>query len=249
MPPLLQDGIDALRRNWQSVAVLAAAYMLLSLGIKASFLLTASSGDEAGALTPNPVWMIVATLVSASVLSVAQAALFARIGKEIDRPLWKCRDDVDALTRFFIVWLLLNLSGELLLHLSLRFERQGWDDLSYIMVMLFAVVYLFYIPIGACIMHHGALNWDELGHTLAPISAQFSDFALVLLIRIATLALWFAALALEASQEWLFTVVCFQPLVQAPTVLLDCLAFAMMWRLCMIHRDSAHYRADDDFDF
>ncbi len=185
----------------------------------------------------------------AAAIAAVQAIVFARIGKDIDRPLWKCSDDLDALRRFFLPWLLLNLGYTAIAEVGSLAIRNDLGALFQLTEMLRLFYMLLYLPIGACIMYWGRLDWNELGETLRPIVRQF---ALVLNVFLLQLAQHFVnlelSIVLQGKDPATLSYVLFFALGAMPITLLELLAFVAMWHVLMINRNAPEDE-DEDFDF
>ena len=170
----------------------------------------------------------------------------ARLGRAMDRPLWKCHVPGEALRRFFTPWFILTL-GPMVIR---NFQVQMTSPDAYFTIEMFMMLLgLLIVPVGACIMFSGALVWEELGETLAVIPRQFRLFLPVLAVSLVQYILQQAAddllpRGLHAYRAFALTA----SLINVPMVLFDLLAFCMMWRICMLDRDTAHQRIDDLLD-
>jgi hypothetical protein len=192
------------------------------------------------------VYRLVMAIVFAAVISAGEAVFFARLGREIDKPLWKCPSDYDALRRFFAPWFILNLLGVTLQHLEGNAAASGNEALYSLLSLIYMALFLLTIPIGACVMYHGALNWEEFGEIIKPIYRQPRPVLIALMILLAEYMLYLMMLLLISRYAALR--------IAAPgfDMLLagfDVFAFAVMWRVCMLHRDTRYYDESDPFDF
>lgn len=242
---ILRDGLKSVQRNQRLVLVFALACAGLDLAVRLVELPLLPNGlDEA------PPWAINVDLLIqvayAAIYSALVAIVFARLGKDIDRPLWKCRDDRDALQRFFMLWLIINLFFLVLL----RFQRIAMNnelvDVALTLEFLKMTTYIIAYPAGVCIMYSGALDWSRLGESLKPIARKFDLAFAVLVVNFSgyialTVGIFVGEETLsELGQLFLAPVLVF--LIS----LLDCLVFAATWRVCMVHRDEPEEDNDDD---
>ena len=232
---LLTDAWKSLRRNHSTVLY----YIVLSVAVLAVFRVI---NQQLRPFIPEeapPAWLPLYKMTSYIVLSVAasalQAVFFAALGREIDRPLWKCPGAEEALRRFFVPWLILNLTlatiWSLLEQAALAGNAQG-----ILMVEFFLMLAMvFYIPLGACVMYWGRLNWQELGESLAPI-VRMLPYTLL------PIAFGFAQYAFHLSIVFYLPdpirdnipVLC---LIDVPYAVIECFIFCMMWHICMLYRD------------
>lgn len=177
--------------------------------------------------------MLLAVVV---VYAGAQAIAFSRFGKRLDRPLWKSGGDKEALQRFFVLWLLLNLVVVTVQN-TLRLTN---DEQAQLALFMFSIVLAgLAVPLGACIMFSGRFSWQSLGEDLAPIGRQLPYFTGLWFF--AFFALLFLHGLMVELPRWAL------PLVSALSIQVDCLVFCMAWLLCMRDRDEAE--SGDDLDF
>lgn len=182
-------------------------------------------------------------LALAGTYAFAQTVAFSWLGQDLDRPLWRVKGIKDALTRFYPVWLMLDLlilafstiAGKLLV-------ADINNSLGQFMMLLFLVMQIIAIPIGAAIMFHGELKWRELGQSLAPLGRQFfSTFLVVCFSGTVLVMLLFVLLPATAEVLWL------RPFIEIPGGLAECVIFAATWFICIMDREAD--TANDDFDF
>lgn len=161
----------------------------------------------------------------------AQAIVFARFGKEIDRPLWKVKGDWEALRRYFGLWFALNAGVFVLLEATNWAGRQfDYDQPFPMFFILMSGASILYIPIGACIMFTMRFEWRNLGESLAPLRRQFPKALLILGINTFLFVFYLALMIQTQSQQWLW------PAITAISGYFDCLIFSATWLLCMFDR-------------
>ncbi|MCC6144911.1 MAG: hypothetical protein IT368_13985, partial [Candidatus Hydrogenedentes bacterium] len=131
---LLNDALMALRRNYQLVLAFLVVALLLSVGNKQ---LGQVLGLDQENLPPLAGLLgIVLSLATLAVYSATCAIIFARLGKDMDRPIWKCADDSEALRRYFEPWFLLNLVHYAIFRLAGAAENAGQTDLAVSIVLV-----------------------------------------------------------------------------------------------------------------
>lgn len=184
----------------------------------------------------------------AAISSVLQAVYFAQLGKNIDKPLWKCANGREALRRFWLPWFIINLVFITMFRLQVRFAQPTANETILFFEFGILMMYLLAVPVGACIMHWGRLDWTVLGETLAPLVRKFPLFLNVLglnflqwMLHIAVLMMW------PEKQSW--GLIPLFGLINAPFAVMECLAFAAMWQICMIHRNSSYDQDYSDLGF
>jgi len=247
---LLEDGLRALARN-SSTLLLGTALVLVVSGfyyvstaaamanLYPELLVFASdtraaaeaaaTSDNTAELAPTPTLAppsvayvlvsIVAEVLFAILISAIYALVFARFGRALDRPIWKCPSDAEAIRRFFMPWLILTLST-----IALRDVQANAGSLDFVIAieLLLILVGPFVIPFGACVMHHGALAWEEIGTILAPIGRQFRMLLPVLALGIFQYILQnFLAESLPAGEDAVYSRALAAALLNVPLWILD----------------------------
>ncbi len=101
--------------------------------------------------------------------SAVMAVFFTELGVRIDRPIWKCAGPREALRRFFIPWLIINLATITLVDIQSRLLIAEKREAGAAVELLILMVHLGAAPVGACVMHWGALVWNEIGSALKPM--------------------------------------------------------------------------------
>lgn len=246
MLDLLAQSWNSLRKNPLPVLLYILITLLVSLAYRLSELPIEANFPKDSPPAWIPLFILARDVLLTAFLSALQATVFAVLGKEIDRPLWKCAGWRDALRRFFITWFILNLLAIMIIRLQIRAHTAGVPDVVLSLEFFLLLVYLLGLPVGACVMYWGRLNWSELPEALTPIIRVMPLTLLVLLL---------------GGFQWLFhltlpDIQSDNKIVQAllltaldfPLPFLDCLAFAAMWRICMLYRDAAFDSSNDSFD-
>lgn len=270
---LIDDGLRSLARNFSTLLlgsvlvfiVSGAYYFATALALDTLYpeLLVAAGQARAAAETNTgeiitmpslgqpPLAYVLVNILSevalAIAISVVYALVFARLGRLLDRPLWKCASDAEAVRRFFMPWFILTLST-----IALRDAQGNSGSVELYLLIETTMIFLspFVVPIGTCVMHHGALNWEEIGAILTPIGRQFRMIIPVLLVGILQYMLqeWFSSV-LPNGPEAVYTRAAGATLCNVPIWIMDALVFCMMWRVCMLDRDAAlNSYGHDDFD-
>lgn len=179
-------------------------------------------------------------------LAVAASALmaifFSALGARIDRPIWKCAGAGEALRRFFVPWLIINLFTITLIDVQTRLLAAERGEVAALLELLVLTVHLAAVPVGACVMHWGALAWHELGAALKPLVRMMS--LTLLPLAIAFLQYVFmnlrAAFLVENDAATFMTYM----ITDIPLLLLDALIFGLVWRICMHCRNVPEEEVD-----
>jgi len=240
---VLPEAFRAVLRNPRPVAVyIGIAMAAVSLRLAATYALTGGEMPEDPDL-PLRLFRLGSSLALAGTWAFTQTLVFSWLGQELDRPLWRVKGLGDAIARFLVLWLILDLliivfgvnAGTLL-------EEDPNHTGGQFLLLMFMAMQVIAIPVGAAIMFHGELKWEELGESLSPLGRQFPATLLVAGFSGAILAiLLFILMPLTANHIWL------QPFIEIPSGVAECVIFAATWHICIMDRDAEH--PDNDFDF
>ena len=250
---LLKSAADALQRYFSAVAIYLAASAVLSLSGSAIGIAQLLRNADPGAAPTlasnlmNVAWFTVYSAVTAGVQCIA----FSRIGREIDRPLWKVRDDREALGRFAWMWFEFNLVVNAIWWIA--GTKLGGDDLEVINAAATLVacgLLLVMVPFGSCQMFFGNFSWSTFGEALGPIARKTGEFLPVFGITLLQFVflMWVSVGSAPAgkgpAQLALFAgahLAC-----DVAIGYLDCLVFAAAWLVCKHDRDAPE---EIDLDF
>lgn len=245
---IIADAEKALLRNWRSVALYMAASVALVIAYVGMYNWLEVRVPED--TSPKPTWYLVVTLVMELTMTGAvaalQAILFAEIGAEIDRPLWKSGGYVDALKRFMGLWFMVSLIYLAIVRIQGSLLEQGLQTAAVTLELPRILWSCAYMPVAVCIMYGGKLVWEEVPERLSPMFHQYRRAAVAFGLGFLQFIAWDVMMASLPEAYQKSAVV--RGLANLPLLLLECLAFAVMWHACMAYRDTAHER-DDDFDF
>ncbi len=244
---LLTETLEELRRNRATAMAYMTAVAAMSLAFRfGGFFLSDYTGDDV-----IPLWVYTVSLVMdltlAGLYAALQAIVFSVMGREMDRPLWKCAGPAEALRRFFLPWFIINLGILALARIQLRTAMLDMPDLVMLLEFCLMLAYCFAVPAGACIMFYGALEWREIGSILAPIGRRFALVWVVLLINFGQFVISRAA-SLSAAPPAL-EIILARTLLDAALSVVDCFVFAAIWTVCQIHRNEAPTTGNDDFEW
>ena len=248
---LLKHASEALQRHLSAVLMYLGFAVLWSLANSGTAVYLLARYPDTVPTLPEHIVRIVSFTVLSGVCAFAQAVVFSRIGREMDRPLWKVRDDREALQRFFFMWFEFNLLINTLSWIAgtplFGDEPNALNALAVFAVLVGVVLV---IPVGAASMFHGHFSWSKLGECLAPLGRRPMEALPVFLVTFGQFLL--PILALQAPDRDVSNVrhVAFSIAVQLALDLviayLDCLAFAAIWLVCKDDRDSPD---EVDLDF
>jgi len=244
----IAEAEKALVRNWRLVAMyMAATVLVVMLSVTLDGQLDKIVPEET---SPKPAWYVLATLfidiAFVGLVAAIQAVGFAALGAEIDRPLWKSEGHVDALRRFTGLWFIISLLYVAIVRMQGSFFDQGMESAAATLFLPRILWTCAYMPVGVCIMFGGKLVWEEIPDRLSPVFQLYPRAAVAFGLGFLQFLVWDIILASipEAYHKSALVL----GMANIPILLLECLAFAVMWYTCMEYRDTAHER-DDDFDF
>jgi len=190
---------------------------------------------------------IVLALYLAITLSGVQSICFAALGVEVARPMWKCKGWRDAVQRFFMPWLIINLLLITLMDIRMHLFSVEESEIAAMLELMVMAAHLLSLPAGAAIMFWGGLNWRELPLMLAPL-ARFLTLTLIPvgvgLLQYILIGL--RAALLDGTGLWGLAV---YTLTDIPLVLLDGFIFTLAWRICLHDKATPKDADDSPFDF
>lgn len=237
---ILFEATQAIQKN------LSALVVYLIFGVGSSAVATAVNSlmgkVEDPFKDPKTLFLSIGILLFANIAwSAGEAIAFSRLGKEMDKPLWKIEGDGEALRRYFTLWFGLNLPALIFYLLFAWLDSSGsTGSAPGTAAMLWILCATISTPVGACLMFGGKLEWDGLSRRFRPMLRELPRFLVVVffngIVMILTMSLHDAA----KDQEWL------GPLIDIVAVYFDCVVFAAMWLICMIDRQNPD---EDDLEF
>ena len=243
---LVRRGLDALRLHLDWVAIYVGVHVLVMLVLRGIYLQMPSEN-------PLPVWVPAVRIIEevgfVALISVLQAIIFARFGKELEKPLWKCGDDKEAVQRFFMIWFIWNLFWSLIVQFKIRAIKAEALDLAYFLELITLFGSMFFIPVGVAIMYWGRLEWKELWEALRPTRRHPEFLFPAMLLGFLGYMMRDVVLSLLLSMD-----VDLETSLTAPAIaitlpaLIELLAFTVMWQACVYDRNNPP-EDDDEFDF
>lgn len=248
---LLNHGWDTLKRMPRPVAVYIGWLIVITISYRVFSTVLEDQLKEA-----NPALFgllrLGGTIALAAAAALVTAIYFAELGKGTDRPLWKCAGATDAARRFFLIWFLCNLVLLTTEQFLMAAAERSDDQASAILVPIYLFFSVSYLPVGACVMFYGKLHWPELGEALQPILRELSNVILVSFILFISILLqitipFFFSLVLDPETPLALANLLLPALLILPVGVLECLAFVIMFQICMVHRSTDY--DSDDFDF
>jgi hypothetical protein len=238
---ILQKSVQAVQRN---IAALALYIAVIACSSAFSWILYDHLGLPDKTSYPKVAYLIITLCVDA-VLGVAaafaQAVVFSRFAKDIDRPLWRMDGDMEAIRRYFPLWFALNVVVLVLktFAFSLPAIFESENSGAFARWLLLAAV-VTYIPLGAAMMFHKGSSWREFAETLAPYRRQFPKVLMLCCIN-GVLFMMMLSLLPDAMDKPLARVA-----IDVVSSYFDCVIFCAAWLICILDRQNP---VEDDFEF
>lgn len=228
----LRQAIQAVQRNIGPLLVYLAAAFVAVAAAKGSSLLIGEPDNP----YKQPATLLLSILVSLllSLITAAfQATIFARMGKEIDRPLWKSAGDWEALRKYMALWTGLNLLVLAFIQMF-HFAITALDNeaVGSFFLLLYAMATVLYVPFGAAMMFGGDVSLKRAGERLTPLMRQMPQTLAVLLLSGMVFVFLHMLLPQTQSQPWLL------PLLAVIEAYFNCVVFAAVWLICVYDRQN-----------
>ena len=239
---ILRAALQALQRNYAPLLLYIGVVCAVYSARLALDTLVIAPNSENLAENFTQIYSIAIDILAVAIVAMAQTIAFSRIGREIDKPMWRVEGDRDAIGLFYKLWLLLGLMNITAVRF-LDIAVAGTDEaaVQFTLAILWLTGAVLIVPFGAAVMFYGRVGRQEVGEAVSTMFRQFPYTFLIALVGI------FAAMFLITLQPDL-------PLWARPALAIahgyvDCLLFAAMWLVCIYHRDEYVHPDDDDFDF
>jgi len=250
---LFKEAFRAVGQHLPAVAIYLAVTLTGSI-LYVIVRTLAPAGDDppaTAALAPWIAWML--DVMMAALGALAATLAFSRMGRELDKPLWKVEGDGEALRRFFLPWFMLWLATITINRWLISAAAQSEDPgLAILVLLVYFGLAMLVVPVGACIMFTREFSWHLLGESLAPLGRQFAYafgfflFGFAVYLFLMTTAISYPHQPNLASREGLIATALYAVL-DILGGYSDCVIFAGIWLVCRLDRDTV--REDDDFDF
>ena len=236
---MLSEAVRALQRNYSALLIYGAITVGFHVArLLCDYLVVLPVEDSL-----DPRWLSAyrfsADVVAMITLAVAQAVAFARIGRDMDRPMWKIEHDGEAIRRFFQFWLVVDLAILALIRVP---ELLPDDKMA---IQLFVYFYIgassIAVPFGGAVMFTGRAGAAEIRQAANMLADRLPQTAGLVAIGCVYNFVFFVMLISEDFPPWA------TPLIPMIDAYLSCLFFALTWLICIQHRDEDTH--DTDFDF
>ncbi len=261
---ILLQAVKAVQRNVPALGLYLLFTVPASALVLAGNLWMGDTNPDAPVTAAMLAYEVAGDAFLIVVYAFAQSIVFSRMGRLIDRPLWKCQGDGEALKRYFPLWVLLNIvalgSQRLVTWVPALMDNEA---AAAPMFWMMAFVIAVYVPVGAAIMFAGRPEWglgstrtlypkpqtpnpkphtwSKLGEALVPLGRQWPKALVVCFFGGATyMLLTFLVIWQPEPQRWLL------PALDVVAGYFDCLIFCATWLICMFDRQAPQ---DGDIDY
>jgi len=241
---------ERIKKNTNKIVLLASIYIILHTVLFLLYELVTLKLELSASSFPNDfLYSIVdisKELILCAILGALQAIIFPRMGAILDFPVWRCRDDKEALRRFFILWFGVNVALVTLNRVSTIFADKGYSDLVYLIEGLSLFANIVYLPLTICWMYSGEklTEDDSFFRVFRPITRQWSETIGMWGIIIISIFISIFVLGLPIFEEPSVLTAILKTLIIIPLAGIDILVFCWTWLLCI---QSRIHGLDDDY--
>ncbi len=178
---------------------------------------------------------ILRELALCSILGALQSIIFARLGVILEFPIWRCRDDKEALRRFFLLWFGINVGLITINRVANIMAERGISDIAYLLGAVGLIANIVYLPLAICWMYSGEklAEDDSFFRVFRPITRQWGETLGMWVILVVSLLLALFLLGLPVFQENSIFTVLIKTLIIIPLAGVDILVFCWTWLLCI----------------
>ncbi|MBI5095781.1 MAG: hypothetical protein HZB26_25535 [Candidatus Hydrogenedentes bacterium] len=244
---ILSESFIALRRNAAAVALYVFGISGLNAAAVAVRVLTEDWFKQEAHAQFAHTYTVLSSVFLVIVVSLAQVVTFAKLGADIDRPLWRVSGVREAITRFFRIWLILNLLIMATVSLpELIADGPAGDGLKELILLLYVTLVVVCVPMGACVMFRGPETLEEASRCFSPLLHELPRTLLLFLLGALTIVMELSYYGIRESMPSKWTAVSLSLLLFAVSSFIECFVFAGTWLICMTHREHGE---DTDFDF
>jgi hypothetical protein len=245
----LREAGRALLENYRPVLIYMALAAVLKTGeaLLQEFVLAPVAGDTPDSLLGLE--LIGSRILLVAIFAMADSVLFARIGREIDKPYWRIATDREAIARFYKLWLLLGLANLMYLQLMERiFGIGGENSASFLLFLSYLVWVVILLAFGTAVMFYGRTAREEMTEALNVMSRHASSvMGMCVLGAFAGFMMHQTYWALISGEPTLGLKLAGNAILATVDGFISCLLFAFMWLVCRYDRD--HFETDrEDFD-
>lgn len=237
----LRNAFRALLENFRAFLFYAAVALVLGIASVLFRVFIIAPMTDSASDTQLNLYLIAFQIGHVAITMAAATVTFARIGREVDKPMWRVADDVDALRLFYRMWILIGLIGLVSMQVVQLIASETSEPVTVDMfrvgfLVLIALLYAF----GSCVMFYGRPGREEINQAFTTMSHHAGPVMMVCIIGV------LAGFILPPL--FVLLPLFLQPVVNVLDAYIDCFIFTFMWLVCIYNRD--HYEHhEDDIDF
>ncbi len=241
---------ERIKKNANKIVLLTSVYIVLHTLLFLLYELIALKLEVSVNNFPNDFLFsivdVLKEIILCAILGAIQAIIFSRLGVILDFPVWRCRDDKEALRRFFLLWFGVNVTLITLNRVSTVFADRGYSDLAYFMGGLGLIANIVYLPLTICWMYSGEklTEDDSFFRVFRPITRQWRETIGMWGIIIISILISIFILGLPIFEEPSILTAILKTLIIIPLAGIDILVFCWTWLLCIQGRIQG---LDDDY--
>ncbi|HNR34779.1 MAG TPA: hypothetical protein PKO36_06340 [Candidatus Hydrogenedentes bacterium] len=239
---ILLQAVQAVQKNVSALGLYLLCTVPASALVLAGNVWMGMEGDSGAAVSGTLVaYQAGSDAFLIAAYALAQSLAFSRMGRQIDRPIWKCPGDREAIRRYFPLWIILNIVAVGSQRLVVWLPALMDDESAAMPVFwLMAIVMAVYLPVGAAVMFAGKPDWRQLGEALAPLGRQWTKTLSICFFSGVIYFLLVILILQNQSQNWI------HPVIDVISGYFDCVIFCATWLLCMLDRQMPQ---EDDLDY
>lgn len=178
---------------------------------------------------------IVRELLLCTFLGALQSVIFARLGVILEFPIWRCKNDKEALRRFFLLWFGINAGLITINRVANILSEKGISDLALFLGGIGLIANIVYLPLAVCWMYSGERlsENDSIFRVFRPITRQWGETLGMWAILSVSLFVALFLLGLPILQEASIFTVIIKTLIIIPLAGIDIIVFCWTWLLCI----------------
>ncbi|HOK09147.1 MAG TPA: hypothetical protein PLT82_07265 [Candidatus Hydrogenedens sp.] len=178
---------------------------------------------------------IIKEIILCAILAIIQSIIFSRLGVLLDFPVWRCKSDLEALRRFFLLWFGVNIALITITRVSVVLVDYGYSNLADLFSVLGIIANIIYLPLSICWMYSGEkLSEDDpMTRPFRAITRQFGETVGMWVIIAMSLFTSLFVLSLPVFEEQTILTALLKTVIIIPLAAVDIIVFCWTWLLCI----------------
>lgn len=230
---------ERVKTNQNKILPLAGIYIFIHTATIFLYELLSLNLELSSGNLPNNVLLslidILRELALCAILGTLQSIIFARLGVILEFPIWRCKDNKEALRRFFLLWFGINAGLITINRVANIMAEREISDIAYLLGGVGLIANIVYLPLAICWMYSGEklAEDDSFFRVFRPITRQWGETLGMWVILVGSLFLALFLLGLPVFQEHSILTVLIKTLIIIPLASVDILVFCWTWLLCI----------------